>query len=368
MASKPLDPQLLATELEKAGSRWEIGETSMTMLTEAERVIRLGVQPPPGEMSLQEAAAAFKQGLVAEVPLAASIGAPPSVDLRNLSGHNYTTSVKNQGNCGSCVAFGTVAVMETTYKRKTNNPTGLIDLSEAHLFYCHGRAEGRTCLNGWWPENALVKSQDIGVTTEPNYPYTAGDQNCTGLNAGWANDLAKVTGSTKLTSPAAMKDWIANHGSITGCFVVYQDFFSYASGVYEHVTGAMAGGHCVEIIGYDDNLGCWICKNSWGTGWGEAGYFRIAYGQCAIETWAGPFGVQGVTMKTWRNGVKVTGLWSNDSNRNAWAYLGGLGWRKVVDDSDVASETMLAQLIAAKTQGSAVNVLDDQGELREIYA
>jgi C1A family cysteine protease len=130
----------------------------------------------------------------------------------------------------------------------------------------------------------------------------------------------------------------------------------------------MAGGHCVEIIGYDDNLGCWICKNSWGTGWGEAGYFRIAYGQCAIETWAGPFGVQGVTMKTWRNGVKVTGLWSNDSNRNAWAYLGGLGWRKVVDDSDVASETMLAQLIAAKTQGSAVNVLDDQGELREIYA
>jgi hypothetical protein len=51
MASKPLDPQLLATELEKAGSPWEIGETSMTLLTEAERVIRLGVQPSPGEMS-----------------------------------------------------------------------------------------------------------------------------------------------------------------------------------------------------------------------------------------------------------------------------------------------------------------------------
>ena len=68
MASKPLDPQLLATELKKAGSPWEIGETSMTMLTETERVIRLGVQPPPGEMSLQEAAAAFKQGLVAEAP------------------------------------------------------------------------------------------------------------------------------------------------------------------------------------------------------------------------------------------------------------------------------------------------------------
>ncbi|HUO45651.1 MAG TPA: C1 family peptidase [Acidimicrobiia bacterium] len=368
MASRPIDLEILATDVEKAGSPWQVGETSMTMLTEQERVLRLGVQPPPGEMSLQEAAAAFEHRLVAEVPPAASIGAPPSVDHRNLSGHNYTTSVKNQGNCGSCVAFGTAAVMETTFKRKNNVPTALIDLSEAHLFYCHGRAEGRNCANGWWPENALIKARDIGVTTEAHYPYTAGDQNCTGLDGGWSNDLAKVTGLTKLTSPAAMKDWIATHGSITGCFVVYQDFFAYTGGIYSHVSGAMAGGHCIEIIGYDDNQGCWIAKNSWGTGWGESGYFRIAYGQCAIETWAGPFGANGVTMKTWRNGVKVAGLWSNDANRNAWAYLSGVGWRRVIDDSDVASETMLAQLIAAKTSDTAVNVLDDQGELREIYA
>ena len=39
----------------------------------------------------------------------------------------------------------------------------------------------------------------------------------------------------------------------------------------------------VEVIGYDDGTGSWICKNSWGTGWGEGGFFEIAYGQCNID-------------------------------------------------------------------------------------
>ena len=81
---------------------------------------------------------------------------------------------------------------------------------------------------------------------------TPGDQNCSGLDANWQADMAKVVGYQKLTSPADMKNWLATHGSISGCFVVYQDFFSYSSGVYRHVSGEAAGGHCVEIIGYDE--------------------------------------------------------------------------------------------------------------------
>jgi C1A family cysteine protease len=38
-------------------------------------------------------------------------------------------------------------------------------------------------------------------------------------------------------------------------------------------------------VGYDDPNGCWICKNSWNTTWGEQGFFRIAYGECGIESW-----------------------------------------------------------------------------------
>jgi len=59
-----------------------------------------------------------------------------------------------------------------------------------------------------------------------------------------------------------------------------------------HVSGPDGGLHCVEVIGYSEAEQCWICKNSWGAGWGEGGFFRIAYGQCAIDS--GALGVEGV--------------------------------------------------------------------------
>ena len=75
---------------------------------------------------------------------------------------------------------------------------------------------------------------------------------------------------TALTSkPAPIKEWVSTKGPVSACFVVYQDFFSYKSGIYRHVTGNQAGGHCVTIIGYNDSPGYWICKNSWNTNWLE---------------------------------------------------------------------------------------------------
>ena len=60
---------------------------------------------------------------------------------------------------------------------------------------------------------------------------------------------------------------------------VYNDFFSYRSGVYSYTTGAYAGAHAVLVVGYDDTQQAFIVKNSWGSGWGEAGYFMIAYSE-----------------------------------------------------------------------------------------
>jgi hypothetical protein len=65
---------------------------------------------------------------------------------------------------------------------------------------------------------------------------------------------------------------------------VFNDFFSYRTGVYRHTTGALAGYHAVSVVGYDDSQQCWICKNSWGPGWGDSGWFRIGYGECGMDT------------------------------------------------------------------------------------
>ena len=117
------------------------------------------------------------------------------------------------------------------------------------------------------------------------------DQDCTGLDPDWENRHVTLAGRERL-SGAAIKQWIATRGPVTGCFLVYQDFFSYRSGVYRHVSGALRGGHCVALVGYDDTQGCWIAKNSWGAGWGDGGFFRIAYGECGIDSWYGPYGAR----------------------------------------------------------------------------
>ena len=60
---------------------------------------------------------------------------------------------------------------------------------------------------------------------------------------------------------------------------VYNDFYSYRSGVYSYAAGSYVGAHAVLVVGYDDLNQCFIVKNSWGSGWGEAGFFRIAYSE-----------------------------------------------------------------------------------------
>jgi hypothetical protein len=65
---------------------------------------------------------------------------------------------------------------------------------------------------------------------------------------------------------------------------VYDDFYDYTTGRYEYVYGNYVGLHQVVCVGYSDSGGYWICKNSWGSTWGEGGYFKIKYGECFIES------------------------------------------------------------------------------------
>ena len=86
---------------------------------------------------------------------------------------------------------------------------------------------------------------------------------------------------------SSIKKEIYDHGSVEGGFTVYEDFMSYSGGVYRHTTGKALGGHAIKIMGWGQDTAnggeYWLCQNSWGTVWGEAGYFKIATGQCGIE-------------------------------------------------------------------------------------
>lgn len=355
--------------LTQMGDPWEAGVTSMSALLPDDRHQRLGVKPPPGEAGIIEVAQRAKQqsDQLKLRALERGISAPVAYDLRNVNGANFITPITDQQACGSCVAFATVAAVEGRLRKQRNNPNLAVDLSEAHLFFVHGRARGVNCDTGWWPAEALEDFKSKGVVDEACYPYDLSKRDGSGLCADAAQRLTKITGATTLTgNPAQMKEWIVNNGPVSACFVVYEDFFNYRSGVYKHVTGGEAGGHCVAIVGYNDNPGYWICKNSWGNGWGDQGYFNIAYGECAIDSWQN-HGANEIVNTGWQNDTRVVGLWSIDQERNAWAYFQNIGWRKISTDTDAVFYQLLTDLIAAKTAARPVNFYEDNSVIKQLY-
>ncbi|MDM7995190.1 MAG: C1 family peptidase [Acidobacteriota bacterium] len=370
MSIKGIGLDQIRRALSDLGDPWEAGVTSMSVLTPEEQVTRLGVTPPPGEMSIEDVARrALAQQPDFKSEVSSDIGIPAEYDLRNVNGKNFTTPIKDQKNCGSCVAFGTVATVESRLKVQRNDANMTADLSEAHLFFCHGRDDGASCSTGWWPQKAFDAFKSKGVADEACYPYDSGlaKQDCSGLCSNWAERAVKITGYTALTNQAAkIKEWICAKGPVCACFIVYQDFFSYKSGVYKHVTGSQSGGHCVTIVGYSDIQKCWICKNSWGTGWGEQGFFRIAYGECGIDSWLN-HGVDAIENTGWQTNRYVTGLWAINQDRNAWAHISGLGWRKVSPDNDNIFMVMLAQLIAAKAASRPINFYEQNDVIKQLY-
>jgi C1A family cysteine protease len=82
-------------------------------------------------------------------------------------------------------------------------------------------------------------------------------------------------------------------GALVGAFTVYQDFMDYfrtnnsPDAVYRRSgnPGTLLGGHCICVVGYDDDQQCWICKNSWGPYWADNGYFKIGYGEVGIDSY-----------------------------------------------------------------------------------
>ncbi len=285
----------LQASLVTAKASWQAAANEMSALTPEVAATRLGFSPAPGDKTLAQheaTATANLQVHLAAMAVKTLTVIPISKDWRNVGGRNFITPVKNQGSCGSCVAFGTNATIDAAMRIVTgiavNDANGHIvpDLSEAQMFYCGGAAQGRNCGNGWWPtgpNGSFEYAKVHGLAPESCFPYTAGNQPCKPC-ANQANLLTHISAYHVLTNATDMKTWLAQRGPLETCFTVYNDFFSYSSGVYHHVSGAVAGGHCVCVVGYNDTLKAWLCKNSWGTGWGIGGYFWIGYGQCGIDS------------------------------------------------------------------------------------
>ncbi|GHE98942.1 hypothetical protein GCM10017786_34990 [Amycolatopsis deserti] len=356
------------------GDPWQAGETVLSRLAGESRRVRLGV-PAPSAAEVE--ARADLPGRMLEVALGAAgqpctaVHAPGSTlptkfDLRDVCGRSYVTPVKDQGESGSCSAFGTVAALEGTAAYTRRNTGMRLDLSEAHLFFGFAPGHRKPGDTGSWPDDLMGDCASHGVTFEDYWPYS--DEGTGALHPNWVNRVARAEGVVDLTQdPAAIKHHIYGYGPVTACMVIYDDFFHYTGGIYRATTTESNGGHCVALIGWDDEQNCWIAKNSWGTDWGEGGFFRIAYGEAFIEDYPEPrpttLGCTGVTLRAWLPPQRALRLFS--AGDGEWAYLEQLGWVRLSGDAASVSR-QLALLAEARAGGHPVSPFLDRGVLTKV--
>jgi C1A family cysteine protease len=271
--AKSAELEEIRQAIKARGARWHADETSVSNLSLQEKKKLLGLR------EFEELSADYLSSAgLAPIPMVT--GGPVTLDWRNVEGVSYVTPVKNQGSCGSCWAFAVTAAAESQVMISTS---GLpINLAEQILVSCPGG--GGTC-SGGSPSTASNYVRDVGLPPESCFVYTATNNSCSNACLNWQDNTYRIIGWHRAsTAVDDIKNALYAYGPVIATMYVYNDFYSYRSGVYSYTSGAYLGAHAVLAIGYDDTLQAFIVKNSWGSGWGEAGYFMIAYSEVTGKT------------------------------------------------------------------------------------
>ncbi|CAD8192744.1 unnamed protein product [Paramecium pentaurelia] len=223
--------------------------------------------------------------------------------------------IHDQGNCGSCWAVSAVSTM-TDRLCIASGQTDKRQISAEDLLSCCGINCGDGC-DGGYPMGAWKYFKIEGIVTGGIYndftfcksysfpPCSHG--NNSGKYSKCDEDIFMLS-NTPLCSRKChsqsyrtyevdkiksrdnpyqlirdqeqIKNEIYLNGPVQAVFLVYDDFLSYKSGVYQYTTGSLRGRHAVKIIGWgtENGIPYWEVVNSWNDGWGINGKFKILRG------------------------------------------------------------------------------------------
>jgi KDEL-tailed cysteine endopeptidase len=204
---------------------------------------------------------------------------PASIDWRQ---KGAVAPVKNQGHCGSCWAFSTVASVEGINYITTGN---LVSLSEQQLVDCSTENSG--CNGGLMDTAFQYIINNGGIVTEDNYPYTAEATECSSTKINSQTTRVVIDGfeDVPANNEQALKEAVAHQPVSVAIEASGQDFQFYSTGVFTGKCGT-ALDHGVVAVGYGtspEGINYWIVRNSWGPKWGEEGYIRMQQGIEAAE-------------------------------------------------------------------------------------
>jgi len=275
---KVVDVNQVQMMIKQSKKNWVAKESWVSQLSRAEAKRMLGL----------------KNGPTGTLDYESTSSAATSIDWRNNKGVNWLGPVMNQGNCGSCVAFATVATLEAQTSIASGMPWLHPTFSPQEIFACGGGG----CDSGWEPASAAHYLKTTGIPDEACMPYTSGstgnDVSCSDKCQNASARSMKISGfktpsgilsgkSVDSVKAALLK------GPLVTTLNVYADFMTYSSGVYQHVGNDILGGHAISIVGYDDTKRAWLIRNSWGEEWGEKGFAWVSWDDTSgvgSETWS----------------------------------------------------------------------------------
>ena len=224
---------------------------------------------------------------------------PEQWDWRNISGVNYLSWSRNQHipvYCGSCWAHGTTSSIADRINIARNRTWPDMNLSPQVIINCKA---GGSC-NGGNPGEVYVYAHKNGIPEETCQAYTAKNpeqfscsdiqkcMNCAppaGQKPGdkgncWAQPkypVWKVSQYGTVSGAEKMKAEIYARGPISCGIDADQKLLDYTGGIFSQAKLVPMIDHEIAVVGWGKENGVeyWIARNSWGTYWGEAGFFRI---------------------------------------------------------------------------------------------
>jgi cathepsin L len=169
----------------------------------------------------------------------------------------------------------------------------LPNLSEQQIVDCTGEYGNGGCSDvpGSWMHTAFKWLQEKGGSVaQASYPYTGTVGACRSASMPRAAYVQKYY-RTPAGDEKALVDAVATTGTVSIAFNAGTTQFAYYhGGILDVANCGNQPTHAALVVGYGTENGqdFWILKNSWGTSWGEAGYFRMARGKnmCGIADWA----------------------------------------------------------------------------------